>query len=89
MEEAVTRLKLAANIGADVCFIEGVKTRELLVSTVSALAPKPVCYSKNFSFFILSDPTGSCQCHIRWFDAIFYQQRGRRNGSQNYKSVSV
>ncbi|KAH8116801.1 oxaloacetate acetylhydrolase [Phellopilus nigrolimitatus] len=42
MEEAVTRLKLAADAGADVCFIEGVKTKELLETTVAALAPKPV-----------------------------------------------
>ncbi|CAA7258963.1 unnamed protein product [Cyclocybe aegerita] len=42
MEEAITRLKLAADAGADVCFIEGVKTEELLRSTVAALAPKPV-----------------------------------------------
>ena len=42
MEEAITRLKLAADAGADVCFIEGVKTEELLRSTVDALAPKPV-----------------------------------------------
>jgi len=42
MEEAVTRLKLAAKAGADVCFIEGVKTEELLRDTVAALAPKPV-----------------------------------------------
>lgn len=42
MEEAVTRLKLAADAGADVCFIEGVKTSELLTQTVAALAPKPV-----------------------------------------------
>ena len=42
MEEAVTRLKLAADAGADVCFIEGVKTADLLKSTVAALAPKPV-----------------------------------------------
>ncbi|KAI0795097.1 Pyruvate/Phosphoenolpyruvate kinase-like domain-containing protein [Abortiporus biennis] len=42
MEEAVTRLKLAADAGADVCFIEGVKTAELLKSTVEALHPKPV-----------------------------------------------
>ena len=42
MEEAVYRLKLAADAGADVCFIEGVKTAELLKSTVAALAPKPV-----------------------------------------------
>jgi 2-methylisocitrate lyase-like PEP mutase family enzyme len=42
MEEAVTRLKLAADAGADVCFIEGVKTADHLTSTVAALAPKPV-----------------------------------------------
>ena len=42
MEEAVLRLKLAADAGADVCFIEGVKTADLLKSTVAALAPKPV-----------------------------------------------
>ncbi|KIM40333.1 hypothetical protein M413DRAFT_413984 [Hebeloma cylindrosporum] len=42
MEEAVHRLKLASEIGADVCFIEGVKSKELLESTVAALAPKPV-----------------------------------------------
>jgi 2-methylisocitrate lyase-like PEP mutase family enzyme len=42
MEEAVFRLKLAADAGADVCFIEGVKTKELLESTVAALAPTPV-----------------------------------------------
>jgi 2-methylisocitrate lyase-like PEP mutase family enzyme len=42
MEEAVIRLKLAADAGADVCFIEGVKTAELLTSTVEALQPKPV-----------------------------------------------
>jgi len=42
MDEAVERLKLARDAGADVCFIEGVKTKELLVSTVAALAPTPV-----------------------------------------------
>ena len=42
MDEAVARLKLAADAGADVCFIEGVKNKELLESTVAALAPKPV-----------------------------------------------
>ncbi|PPQ63031.1 hypothetical protein CVT24_005977 [Panaeolus cyanescens] len=42
MEEAITRLKLARDAGADVCFIEGVKTEELLRSTVAALAPTPV-----------------------------------------------
>ncbi|ESK97374.1 oxaloacetate acetylhydrolase [Moniliophthora roreri MCA 2997] len=42
MDEAVTRLKLAAAAGADVCFIEGVRSKELLESTVQALAPTPV-----------------------------------------------
>jgi 2-methylisocitrate lyase-like PEP mutase family enzyme len=42
MGEAIVRLKLAADAGADVCFIEGVKTKELLECTVAALAPKPV-----------------------------------------------
>ncbi|KAJ6593421.1 oxaloacetate acetylhydrolase [Mycena capillaripes] len=42
MEEAITRLKLASDAGADVCFIEGVKTKQLLELTVAALAPKPV-----------------------------------------------
>lgn len=42
MDEAITRLKLAADAGADVCFIEGVKTEDLLRKTVAALEPKPV-----------------------------------------------
>ncbi|KAJ7496860.1 oxaloacetate acetylhydrolase [Mycena latifolia] len=42
MEEAITRLKLASDAGADVCFIEGVKTKQLLELTVAALSPKPV-----------------------------------------------
>ncbi|KAF7351045.1 Phosphoenolpyruvate pyruvate domain-containing [Mycena sanguinolenta] len=42
MDEAIIRLKLASDAGADVCFIEGVKTKELLERTVSELAPKPV-----------------------------------------------
>ena len=42
MDEAITRLKLASDAGADVCFIEGVKTKQLLELTVAALAPKPV-----------------------------------------------
>jgi 2-methylisocitrate lyase-like PEP mutase family enzyme len=42
MDEAIARLKLASDAGADVCFIEGVKTKQLLERTVSALAPKPV-----------------------------------------------
>lgn len=42
MDEAITRLKLAADAGADVCFIEGVKTASLLTKTIEALNPKPV-----------------------------------------------
>ncbi|KAK7042579.1 phosphoenolpyruvate pyruvate domain-containing protein [Favolaschia claudopus] len=42
MDEAIARLKLAADAGADVCFIEGVKTEQLLKKTVAALAPQPV-----------------------------------------------
>lgn len=42
MDEAILRLKLAAAAGADVCFIEGVKTEILLRQTVAALSPKPV-----------------------------------------------
>ncbi|KAJ7209796.1 phosphoenolpyruvate pyruvate domain-containing protein [Mycena pura] len=42
MDEAILRLKLAADAGADVCFIEGVKTKELLEMTVKSLAPTPV-----------------------------------------------
>ncbi|KNZ72385.1 Carboxyvinyl-carboxyphosphonate phosphorylmutase, chloroplastic, partial [Termitomyces sp. J132] len=45
MEEAIIRLQLAARAGADVCFIEGVRTKELLESTVTALAPKPVSHN--------------------------------------------
>jgi 2-methylisocitrate lyase-like PEP mutase family enzyme len=48
MEEAVHRLKLASEMGADVCFIEGVKSKELLESTVAALAPKPVSHQSTF-----------------------------------------
>jgi 2-methylisocitrate lyase-like PEP mutase family enzyme len=37
MEGATIRLKLAADAGTDVCFIEGVKSKELLESTVASL----------------------------------------------------
>ena len=49
MDEAVLRLKMAADIGADVCFIEGVRTKELLESTVAALAPKPVSHPQRYT----------------------------------------
>lgn len=41
-DEALLRLKLAADAGADVCFIEGVKAEEQLRKTVETLAPTPV-----------------------------------------------
>jgi 2-methylisocitrate lyase-like PEP mutase family enzyme len=42
MDEAILRLKLAADAGADVCFIEGVQCEQQLEMTVKALAPTPV-----------------------------------------------
>jgi 2-methylisocitrate lyase-like PEP mutase family enzyme len=42
MDEAIYRLKLAQAAGADVCFIEGVRNKELLEKTVGELAPTPV-----------------------------------------------
>ncbi|KDQ07090.1 hypothetical protein BOTBODRAFT_39073 [Botryobasidium botryosum FD-172 SS1] len=42
MDEAIERLKAAADVGADVAFIEGVKSKEDLRRTVEALAPTPV-----------------------------------------------
>ena len=42
MDEALRRLKAAADVGADVCFIEGVRTKEDLRRTVDYLAPTPV-----------------------------------------------
>nr|GAT46021.1 predicted protein [Mycena chlorophos] len=41
-DEAIQRLKLASQVGADVLFIEGVKSKELVEEVVGALAPKPV-----------------------------------------------
>lgn len=56
MEEAITRLKLASEAGADVCFIEGVKTKQLLELTVAALSPKPVSLSVSNRFNNLNLP---------------------------------
>jgi 2-methylisocitrate lyase-like PEP mutase family enzyme len=53
MDEAITRLKLAADAGADVCFIEGVRTKELLQQTVKALEPKPVSHGDQSNFRFL------------------------------------
>ena len=41
-DEALARLKAAVVAGADVCFIEGVRTKEELRKTVQTLAPTPV-----------------------------------------------
>jgi len=77
MEEAVTRLKLAADAGADVCFIEGVKTEALLRDTVAALAPKPVSTGvfRPFSEMNIGIP-GSCQRYLRWPHALFHLSTG-------------
>ncbi|KAF8074576.1 oxaloacetate acetylhydrolase [Lyophyllum atratum] len=42
MDEALKRLKLAVEAGADVAFLEGVTSREELARTVKELAPTPV-----------------------------------------------
>ncbi|KAF5345191.1 hypothetical protein D9758_009711 [Tetrapyrgos nigripes] len=42
LEEAISRLKAASDAGADVMFLEGVRSKEELEITVKALAPKPV-----------------------------------------------
>lgn len=42
IEEAINRLQLAKAVGADACFIEGVKSIAALGRTVQALAPTPV-----------------------------------------------
>jgi len=52
MDEAILRLKLAADAGADVCFIEGVRSKELLERTVVALAPKPVSQLPSLASYI-------------------------------------
>lgn len=49
MDEAIRRLQAAAAVGADVAFIEGVKTKELLEKTVKALAPTPVSPSMSMT----------------------------------------
>ncbi|KAG7091138.1 hypothetical protein E1B28_010192 [Marasmius oreades] len=42
MDEALTRLKLASDAGADVLFLEGISSKEDLARTVSTFSPKPV-----------------------------------------------
>ncbi|KAF5383840.1 hypothetical protein D9615_003857 [Tricholomella constricta] len=42
MDEALKRLKMAVEAGADVAFLEGVRSREEVVRTVKELAPTPV-----------------------------------------------
>jgi 2-methylisocitrate lyase-like PEP mutase family enzyme len=77
MEEAVTRLKLAADAGADVCFIEGVKTEELLRDTVAALAPKPVSTGvfRPFPKINIGTP-GSRQRYLGWPHALVHLPTG-------------
>ena len=45
MEEAIARLELASDAGADVLFLEGIASKEDLERTVKTFAPKPVRYS--------------------------------------------
>ncbi|KAG6900634.1 hypothetical protein C0993_007316 [Termitomyces sp. T159_Od127] len=42
LDEALKRLKLAIEVGADVAFLEGVRNREELVRTIKELSPTPV-----------------------------------------------
>jgi len=42
LEETVRRLKAFAEAGADCLYSPGIKTREEIVATVKAVAPKPV-----------------------------------------------
>lgn len=77
MEEAVTRLKLAADAGADVCFIEGVKTEELLRDTVAALDPKPVSTGVfRPSPEINIGTSGPRQRYLWWPHALFHLPTG-------------
>lgn len=87
MEEAVFRLKIAADAGADVCFIEGVKTKELLESTVAALAPKPVSKALRLmaSGVELDHLIGPGQRYIWWTYPVIHNQRGRSDGSKDYQ----
>jgi len=59
VEEAITRMRLAVNAGADVCFIEAVKAEEL-ESIVSVLHPVPVSYTLVYS----SAPEESIICQV-------------------------
>ena len=87
MEEAVIRLKLAADAGADVCFIEGVKTEELLRSTVAALAPKPVRITVLILRCSQADlaPIGSRQRYFWRSDSFVHHAGGRTDGRQDYQ----
>jgi 2-methylisocitrate lyase-like PEP mutase family enzyme len=85
MDEANARLKLAADAGADVCFIEGVKSKELLESTVKALAPKPVSFGTQSKIYFVNPPSGPRQCHFWWSHTILYFEGCRRDGCQNHQ----
>lgn len=57
MDEALKRLKAAADVGADVAFIEGVKTREDLIKTVKYLEPTPVSIQMHSFAWFLAHPS--------------------------------
>lgn len=80
MDEAIIRLKLAADAGADVCFIEGVKTKELLESTVAALAPKPVRMILGMLDAISNCFIGSRQRHFGRPDTFLHNEGSGTNG---------
>jgi hypothetical protein len=89
MDEAILRLKLAADAGADVCFIEGVKSQKLLQTTVESLAPKPVriTFEALSIYTSLMQLQGSCQRYFRRPDAVIYMPRNRTYGCQNDQYV--
>jgi hypothetical protein len=76
MDEAVIRLKLAADAGADVCFIEGVKSKELLESTVKALAPKPVSFETSNKYSFLCYCPGPGECNFWWPHPVLHNEGG-------------
>lgn len=75
MDEAVRRLNLAKAAGADVCFIEGVKSVEALERTVVALAPTPV---------LVNVIAGGVTPPLTWEEA---QAAGAKIASEHFYSV--
>jgi 2-methylisocitrate lyase-like PEP mutase family enzyme len=90
MDEAILRLKLAVDAGADVCFIEGVKTKEFLESTVAALAPTPV----RMIVSIITRPVynsliGSRECHFGGPDTFLHDEGSGENGCKDNQYVTL